>query len=226
MTNEQPNPMTPPEWFTQTNVAPPTPPKQPQRKAARIIIAVIILALLIASVVLIIVSRKDSSSNTTTAECFEPKTYGYLLKTINDNAAESLTLAGVVSDEPLYIYEVYFQPGMTDFNLAIASNPVGLLEAVGKYYKENHQDVPFTVQLESYDLDSNLAGRRLDTVKQILIKAGLNEDAIKIITPLDQSRESTDTEEIDEGEEYTDSDVDGLPVSVSIFPTPAKVCNP
>lgn len=227
-------PPSPQEWFNQVTVTPPAPQKQPKRKAARIIIALVVLLLLVSSVVLVIVSGKDSpfSNKTTTAECFEPATYGYLLKTINDATGESLVLADIVSDEPLYLQEVYFQPDSTDFNTAIVGDPLELLEAIGAYYKKNHKDVPFTIHLEPYypGTDTELANRRIDVVKQILIKAGVSEDAIKLVTPVDEpaddeSSEGITLEEAEENEEITDYDIDGIPVSVAIFPTPTKVCS-
>lgn len=225
MKTEQPTP-SPQEWFDQVNTPPPVPQTTPRRKRFRIIIVILIISLLIAGTVFILMPKKNTPSPTIAADCFEPKTYGRLLETINDNANESLILANVTSDEPLYVHEVYFQPDSIDFNLDIASNPIGLLEAIGTYYKANHNETPFTVHLETQYIgtDSSLANRRLEAVKKIMINAGVSEEAITIQRPVsDSSQDENPEEELEE--EWSESDVDGIPVYVSILPPISKVCS-
>lgn len=228
-------PTSPHEWFNQVNITPPPSQKRSKRKRIIIITLLIMLSLLATSIILILTASKKNitappDNNTAIIECFEPTTYNHLLRIINDKTEESLTLADAISSETFYVYDVYFESDSTNFNLNATTNPTDFLGAIAAYHKENHKNVPFSVQLESYYTNDNtdITSRRIDAVKQILINAGMSETAIKVVPiekPAARPTEGITLEEAEDNEEITDYDIDGVPVTVSIIPISTKVCS-
>ena len=237
MNEQRPTPP-PPEWFNRAAISPPMSQK-PRRRRRGIIIILIALLLIGGAVLAFFMTRNGGSPSSSSSQsssdqdatsevCFDQTQYNRLINVINDSADESLVATDVIADEPLYMHEVYFLPDSTEFNLDIADSPIAFLEAIAKYHKANHTSVPFIIEIAPYYSDAaetDMTNRQIYAVRQILIKAGFDEKAIKLVAPPElPDAEGITLEEAEEMEEITDFDIDGIPVSVSIIPTPQKTC--
>ena len=204
------------EWFDHAS-APSTPPVKRRHKRLLIVSVIVVIILLVGGSAFLLFSKRFVA-----ADCFERKPYQLLINLVNTQLGDRLVASDIVPDEALTTHEVYFTAGTTDINAGLSDNPTPFLQALAHYYRDHHQDAPFTIQLESqYEgEDSGIALQRIENIKRILVEAGVASEAIQITSSsVDLSIDSLDQSETEE-----DIAVDGFPVVLTVTPVPPNTC--
>lgn len=213
MNPSQSPPPSPEVWFSQLDQPPlQPPPSKPPRPARRRILLIIFttLLLLVVGLAMFIFIR---------ATCFNPERYTSLVNTIQTTNGGEISVADVVAGEPLYYHEIRFTEDTVDISTVQTDDPLPFLKKLGEQYQSTKEEAPFTIRLETQYLSTDsldIAQRRLEKVKSILTRAGVNVSAIIIDAPTVAAQDADSL--------VSDDAIDGFPVNLSITPIAPDNC--
>ena len=204
------------EWFEaidRPQTAAPADAVPRKRRRGVLAIFIVLAVVLLAGVVIGLVVLPHGKHQTA-ANCFNKNGYESLLTIIRTVDDDEIRLNDVQPQMTLYTHTVYFADKSATYSTDDGIDSAAFLRKVGINWQKEHAVAPITVHLAISYLAGDspeLARERLDAVKRTLTDAGMNESAITTSQPTPfQPGDSTDDDDV----------TDGLPVTISIVPSP------
>lgn len=199
--------------------APMSAPKKPKgKKALLILLIILLLGAAGAGAYYYFVMMKDSTDNTPVAEnitpvviepevaaktCLVAADYDSIYKEVSGTPRPETTTYDVAS----YVQELTFNPDSTDF-AAPASTGDGIITAFATFTKANEATKEFKIVITGYytndkQTEKDLATKRAEKVKELLVKKGADASLITIGEPKPLMDETTNEDSVANGAQVT-----------------------